>query len=64
MDVADKDGQLYAEDRLLATLRQHVKMPTTKLFDTLLAEIHAFAADPEFSDDVCLLGMDVTRVGR
>ena len=64
VDVADKDGQLYAEDRLLATLRQHVKMPTTKLFDTLLAEIHAFAADPEFSDDVCLLGMDVTRVGR
>ena len=64
VDVADKDGQLYGEDRLLATLQKHASQPTEQLLDTILAEIHSFAADPEFNDDVCVLGMDVKHVGR
>ena len=64
VDVADKDGQLYGEDRLLAALREHTSQSTEQLLDTILTEIHSFAADPEFNDDVCVLGMDVKRVGR
>ena len=64
VDVADQAGQLYGEDRLLTTLRQHADLPTTQLFDTILKEIRDFAGAPEFSDDVCLLGMDVKRVGQ
>ena len=64
VDVADKTGQLYGEDRLLAALRQHASLPTDQLFDAILAEIHSFAGEPVFNDDVCLLGMDVKRVGQ
>jgi len=64
VDVADATGQLYGEDRLLAALRQHASLPTAQLFDTILKEIRDFAGAPEFSDDVCLLGMDVKRVGQ
>ena len=64
VDVADQTGQLYGEERLLALLQQHAGLPTAQLCDTILAAIHGFAAEPEFNDDVCLLGMDVKRVGR
>ena len=64
VDVADKTGQLYGEERLLAALHQHTNLPTDKLFDTILTEIKTFSGALEFNDDVCLLGMDVKRVSR
>ena len=57
VDVARKDNELFGEKRLLETLQQRVQMPTPQLFDAVLADV------PEFNDDVCLLGMDVVRVG-
>ena len=64
VDVADKNGKLFGEERLFETFRQRAQLPTAQLFDALLAEVHNFAAESEFSDDVCLLGMDVAHVGR
>ena len=64
VDVADNNGKLFGEERLFDIFRQRAQLPTTQLFDAVLAEIHTFAAEPEFSDDVCLLGMDVARVGQ
>ena len=63
VDVGGKDSQFLGEKWLLNTLRQNVQLPTAQLFDAVLANAHEFASDPEFSDDVCLLGMDVIRVG-
>ena len=64
VDVGGKDSQFLGEKWLLNTLRKDAAMPTDQIFDAVLADAHAFATAPEFSDDVCLLGMDVIRVGQ
>ncbi|MEI8314822.1 MAG: hypothetical protein WCG79_05160 [Verrucomicrobiota bacterium] len=46
-----------------AALRQHASLSTDQLLGAILAEIHGFVAEPKFTDDICLLGMDVKRVG-
>jgi len=53
----------FDEDRLLEAVRQRLTHPAEQLFDELLAEIQKFAAKRVFDDDVCLVGMEVTRVG-
>jgi len=63
VDVGGKDSQFLGEKWLLNTLRKDMVLSTDKIFDTVLADAHAFATAPEFTDDVCLLGMDVIRVG-
>ncbi|MEI6084198.1 MAG: fused response regulator/phosphatase [Verrucomicrobiota bacterium] len=62
-EVTDKDNSEYGQDRLIEALRQRVHMQTPVLFNDLLDEVHRFSTRPEFTDDVCLLGMDVLRVG-
>ena len=62
-EVADKNNIEYGQDRLVEALRQRVHMQTPALFSELLDEVHHFSTRREFTDDVCLLGMDVLRVG-
>jgi sigma-B regulation protein RsbU (phosphoserine phosphatase) len=62
-EVGDPNGDLYGQDRLFEAIRRRAPMQTAQLFDELLEEIHQFSAEREFIDDVCLVGMDVVRVG-
>jgi len=62
-EVYDVDGHQYGEERLLAALRRRMRMPCAELFDELLKEIRAFSQNAIFSDDVCMVGMEVTRTG-
>jgi sigma-B regulation protein RsbU (phosphoserine phosphatase) len=57
------DDEDYDEDRLLAAVRQRIAQPSTALFDGLLSEIQQFSASGEFEDDVCLVGMEVAKLG-
>jgi serine phosphatase RsbU (regulator of sigma subunit) len=54
---------VYGEDRLTEALGSRLSMPPAQLFDELLAEIRAFSIRQEFSDDVCLVGVEVARIG-
>ena len=55
---ADED---FGQERLLAAARQRMNLPLPELLDGLIADVRAFAGGNDFSDDVCLLGMEVAR---
>jgi phosphoserine phosphatase RsbU/P len=62
-EVAGPSGELYGEKRLLDMVQHHFQLPTNSLFDTLLAEVRKFSHPRDLADDICLVGMDVTRIG-
>src|SRR5258705_1964154 len=51
----------YSLDRLIGAVKQRVHLPMPQLFDELLKEIQDFIRTREFHDDVCLLGLELTR---
>ena len=63
-EVDDPSGEQYGVERLLKAVRRRLNLPTEAMFDDLLSEIRQFSAGREFADDVCLVGMEVARVGR
>jgi|GEM_PF-1595087 serine phosphatase RsbU (regulator of sigma subunit) len=62
-EVYDVNGQQYGEERLLAALRKRIHLPCTELFDEVLQEMRRFSHTNTFADDVCLVGMEIARVG-
>ena len=61
-EVEHADGTLFDRHQLLAAVAQRLALPTPQMFDELLTTIKAFSAKHEFEDDMCLVGMDVTRL--
>jgi sigma-B regulation protein RsbU (phosphoserine phosphatase) len=61
-EVEGAGGEDYGLPRLQDAVRRRVGMPAAQLFDELLREVREFSATGQFSDDVCLLAMDVTRL--
>jgi sigma-B regulation protein RsbU (phosphoserine phosphatase) len=62
-EVPNADDEDYGQERLLAAARQRLDLPLPELMDGLIADVRAFAGGNDFSDDVCLLGMEVARTG-
>ena len=61
-EVEAPDDKIYSRERLMAAVRERVRLPSAKLIAELFGEIRQFSKRTEFSDDVCLIGMDVTRL--
>ncbi len=61
-EVEASDNQVYSRERLMAAVRRRGRLPSAKLLAELFVEIRQFSKGTEFSDDVCLVGMDVTRL--
>lgn len=60
-EVMDAAGQFgFGQDRLLEAARARMGLPAADLLDGLVAEARAFSGGAEFSDDVCLLALEVT----
>lgn len=57
----DDEDDEFGEDRVLEAVRKRVHLPTGQIFDELLAEVRDFAGKSTFEDDVCLIGMEVSR---
>ena len=55
----NRKGELYTAQLLLNAVRRRLELPAARLFDDLLQEIRQFMEDAAFSDDVCMVGMDV-----
>lgn len=53
----------YGQGRLLAAARENCHAPAEQLLDALLADVRAFSGETEFQDDVCLVGVEIARVG-
>jgi hypothetical protein len=48
---------------LCFTVRDRMRLPAGELFAEVLAEVQERCVWREFEDDVCLVGMEVTRTG-
>ena len=54
----------FGQERLLATTKAKVQLPAQRLFDELLGEVRTFMGKQEFDDDVCMVAMEVARLGH
>jgi sigma-B regulation protein RsbU (phosphoserine phosphatase) len=60
-EVEGAGGQQFSQELLLDAVRQHVSLNGAQLFAAVLEEIQQFSVNHEFSDDVCLVGMEVSE---
>ncbi|MBW8864104.1 MAG: SpoIIE family protein phosphatase, partial [Verrucomicrobia bacterium] len=58
------ERQLFTAEQLTDAVRRRAQLPSADLLSGVLSEIHEFSGRPEFSDDVCLVGMEVKRLGE
>ena len=58
-EVQNGTGDLYSQAMLIASMQQRMKLPAPRLFDELLGEIKAYSQGTGFTDDVCLVGLEV-----
>jgi phosphoserine phosphatase RsbU/P len=61
VEAQNQKEELYNQELLLAAVQKRLHLPAPQLFDEILDEVHQFSATQEFADDVCLVGMDLTR---
>ena len=62
-EVEGPDDEHYNQARLLTAVRERIDMPLHKLLAEILDETRQFSLRKEFDDDVCIVGMEVTRCG-
>jgi PAS domain S-box-containing protein len=62
-EIADADGEEFGQRRMIETARDRLRLSTERLLDELLEEARRHANRVGFDDDVCIVGVDVLRVG-
>ncbi|MGA2029767.1 MAG: SpoIIE family protein phosphatase [Verrucomicrobiota bacterium] len=63
-EVQGPNEELYSQERLVVDVGIRLQKPAAQLFDELLDAIRNFSIDHEFSDDVCMVGMEFTPPPR
>jgi sigma-B regulation protein RsbU (phosphoserine phosphatase) len=63
VEVQNGKEELYTPQLLLAAVQQRLPLPAPRLLDELLDEVRHFAVDAQFTDDVCVVGMDFEGAG-
>jgi len=62
-EVDNEAQEEYGQERLLEAVRAHYHLPTERLLDELLEDVQRFSSEKEFEDDVCLVGMEIAKLG-
>lgn len=62
-EVENAAGDLYDQEMLLRVIASRASQPTETIFDETVSEVQRFSATRSFSDDVCLVGIEVCRIG-
>jgi sigma-B regulation protein RsbU (phosphoserine phosphatase) len=63
-EATNREGEEYGQDRLIEVVRRSLHHPTESLLHNMLSEVQKFSGTRDFDDDVCLVAMDVARVGE
>jgi sigma-B regulation protein RsbU (phosphoserine phosphatase) len=63
VEAQSQKEELYDQQLLAAALQKRLLLPTSELFDEVLDEVRKFSGDAAFSDDVCLVGIDLAARG-
>ncbi|MBT8038250.1 MAG: fused response regulator/phosphatase [Verrucomicrobiae bacterium] len=61
-EVENEEEQAFSEDRLRDVIQQRASLPLGKLLQDTSHEIKDFAQDHVFTDDVCLVGVEISRM--
>jgi len=62
-EVTEPGGEEFGSDRLLEAARKRMGLSLGGVVDGLIDDIRGFCQGEPFSDDVCLLGVNVSSVG-
>ncbi len=63
-EVEGSNGELYDYKRLLHAVKNRSELSTVDLCRGVIAEVQQFSANQEFSDDVCLVAMEIDRLAN
>src|SRR5262249_46156065 len=58
-EVQAPNQELYTQEMLTAAVAKRLQLPASHIFDELIVEIQHFAANHEFADDVCVVGLEL-----
>lgn len=58
------EQQIFTPELLAAAVRQQAQLPATELLEEVISDIKKFSGQPDFEDDVCLIGIEVKRLGQ
>jgi sigma-B regulation protein RsbU (phosphoserine phosphatase) len=59
-EVFSPEGEEFGQERLLAALQERCLLNMSAIFDEILAALAIFAGKSNFSDDICLIGLEVS----
>ena len=60
-EVEGAGDEPFSQELLLKGVSKHASLHCSELFTAILNEIQQFSSNHEFSDDVCLVGMEVSE---
>ena len=61
-EVEGKNEEQFSQGMLIDVVKKHIgSLNCGELFDSILADIQQFSITSSFSDDVCMVGMEVTE---
>jgi sigma-B regulation protein RsbU (phosphoserine phosphatase) len=60
IEVQSLKSDLYTQQLLHGAVHRLMKDPAPKLFDDILMEVRQFSDGAAFTDDVCMVGMELT----
>jgi sigma-B regulation protein RsbU (phosphoserine phosphatase) len=63
VEAEGRDQDIFSQERLAAFVHNHSQLAVADVLAELIAELRQFSGQFEFSDDVCLVGMEVKRTG-
>jgi sigma-B regulation protein RsbU (phosphoserine phosphatase) len=61
-EVEGSDGELFDQQSLTRAVSQRAHLPADEICTEVLAEIRRFSGSDQFSDDVCLVAVEVERL--
>jgi PAS domain S-box-containing protein len=62
-EVETGDDEYYGADRLLDAVRKRMHLAAADLFGEVIAEIRRSCISGRFADDMCILGVELRRIG-
>jgi serine phosphatase RsbU (regulator of sigma subunit) len=60
-EVEDRDGNVFSQQQLHATINRHANLPPEEFLGRVLNDIRKFSKRAVFDDDVCVVGVEVRR---
>jgi len=64
LEAENQQGEPFFQNRLMEIIACHSGASLDELLDTILDSVLAFSKAEQFDDDVCLLGIDITRLPK